>query len=521
MNAIPAAGNDQVRQNRGGYEIMQPYTSRFFDRQAPNSLTYAAALNGFAAPATHGKFRYCELGCGNGLTSIMLAAAYPEAEFTAVDFNARHIKEAQRLANAANISNIQFLACDFEQFGKSDVGQFDFITVHGVISWVDQQVRQELTACITQTLAPGGLVFLSYNAMPGCAAWQPFARIARFAQEDDDSGLAEQAKRGLDLLRMLRDGQAPYFTQNPSLSGQLDFFLSEDPVYVAHELLNSAFEPLYPADVFKLLAGADVDFAGSANLIHNHDIYTPAGQFQAYIQAGPDRQSQEIRRSLVRNDSFRNDIFRRRVPTVPPHDPFDGLARMIIGPVVPEAGIGLDFMARRQPEPIPQRAAEQMLPLFLTGSLTVAEIAHRPELRGVDPAWITEAVKHALLSEMFHPLQQPMLNIAHNESSKFELTSAINQLVLSERVRYDGYCPLTSQVLGSAILMPPLQSLLLWELCRSGDDKNCLELWQLLSQLPNPYVHAAVDQVWVECERQDFRRNWLPLLQRLDIVRPV
>ena len=55
-------------------------------------------------------------------------------------------------------------------------GNFDYIIAHGVYSWVPAGVRDGLFAMAAQRLAPNGVMFVSFNALPGCrvrqAAWE-------------------------------------------------------------------------------------------------------------------------------------------------------------------------------------------------------------------------------------------------------------------------------------------------------------------------------------------------------------
>lgn len=53
------------------------------------------------------------------------------------------------------------------------------IVLHGVWSWVPEPVRGEILELIRRRLRPGGLVMVSYNAMPGWAHLSPIRRMMR------------------------------------------------------------------------------------------------------------------------------------------------------------------------------------------------------------------------------------------------------------------------------------------------------------------------------------------------------
>ena len=67
----------------GGYLTDVEYTGDVCPQLAPAWLGYIAAINGYAAPPLSGGFTWCELGCGKGLTTLLLAATHPTGDFYA------------------------------------------------------------------------------------------------------------------------------------------------------------------------------------------------------------------------------------------------------------------------------------------------------------------------------------------------------------------------------------------------------------------------------------------------------
>src|SRR4051812_26521029 len=155
----------------GGYIADIEYGAGFYREQAPGTLDAACLIRGLAPPPRRdGRFRYCELGCGQGLTALVLAAANPRAEIVAVDFNPAHIARASDLAAEAGLGNVRFIEAGFADLtgpGAPDLPDFDYIALHGVYSWVSPANRQAIVRFAERRLAPGGLLYVSYNAMPG------------------------------------------------------------------------------------------------------------------------------------------------------------------------------------------------------------------------------------------------------------------------------------------------------------------------------------------------------------------
>ena len=71
-----------------------------------------------------------------------------------------------------------FREADFEELlHDSSLPDFDIICMHGVYSWISAQHRQTIVAFIRRRLKPGGLVYISYDAMPGWAGIAPLRRV--------------------------------------------------------------------------------------------------------------------------------------------------------------------------------------------------------------------------------------------------------------------------------------------------------------------------------------------------------
>jgi SAM-dependent methyltransferase len=90
-----------------------------------------------------------------------------------------HIVTANELGEAAQLPNVQHLEKSFAQLaaGEVDLPPLDFITMHGVYSWITPENRRHIVDFMARYLKPGGIVYVSYNAMPGWSAATPLQRL--------------------------------------------------------------------------------------------------------------------------------------------------------------------------------------------------------------------------------------------------------------------------------------------------------------------------------------------------------
>ena len=122
--------------------------------------------------------RVLELGCGQGLSANIIAAANPHIKYTAIDFNPEHIAGAQALAKEAATPNVRFIEASFEQVADdASLGPFDVITLHGIYTWVSAENRQHIIRIARDKLKTGGLLYVSYNCYPGWSSVIPIRRM--------------------------------------------------------------------------------------------------------------------------------------------------------------------------------------------------------------------------------------------------------------------------------------------------------------------------------------------------------
>jgi SAM-dependent methyltransferase len=201
-----------------GYYVGTPYTVGFYSELAPNHLESALLFAAFKADLTRPGTAYCELGCGYGLTTLILAASNPHMTFVGVDFNPTHIVAATALAQSAQLTNVRFVEASFDELLTArfaDLSEFDIIAMHSIYSWVAPSVRRAIVKFADAKLKTGGALFISYNAAPG---WMPRAPLQRLRFECVKRSSAEPRAATADALRLaksMKDAGAFYFKANP------------------------------------------------------------------------------------------------------------------------------------------------------------------------------------------------------------------------------------------------------------------------------------------------------------------
>jgi SAM-dependent methyltransferase len=296
---------------RGGYATSLDYTAGFYPHLSPEYLNFSCAMHGVEPGAVGRRYNYFELGCGRGLTVNLLAASNPQAQFFANDFMPSHAAEAQQLADAGRLGNLRMLEHSFGELadGAVDLPPLDFITMQGVYTWVSASAREQIVRFVRRFLKPGGLVYLAYNAMPGWAASTPVQRLMHACAEWTPGSPLQKLAHAKDLVAQMRASGADYFQGKADLDRRLQQIADLGPAYLTHEYLHEQWEPMYHADVAADLAGAKLDFVGSALLGNLLLEFTP--EQQALLEAIPDSGWRETAKDFMLGTAFRQDLFVR------------------------------------------------------------------------------------------------------------------------------------------------------------------------------------------------------------------
>jgi len=219
------------------------------------------------------EFSYIDLGCGFGLTLILLAAAYPKAQFTGVDANAEHIEFARDLARRAELTNIEFFATTFAGLEGEQVAQADYVVADGVYTWVPKSVRLELIDAFDRLLKPGGAAMISANLVPGWLALMPVQRLLsdlRANQRDIDPEEMIASKQEF-IEAVLKQSRSEIVKSGADLFSSVRDITP--PGYVVHEYLPLGWQPIWTADLVQRLSSVGIEYAGDVELGRLRDEY--------------------------------------------------------------------------------------------------------------------------------------------------------------------------------------------------------------------------------------------------------
>ena len=288
-----------------------PYLRDFKPMLAPAWLDHVALVAGIEPPARRNGFAWCDLGCGQGVTAAILAATHPAGVFHGIDAMPVHIDHARRLAAAAAIPNLQLHGVDFAAAIDLELPQFDYIVAHGVYTWIGPEAQCALRRFIDRRLKSGGLVYLSYNAMPGWARDLPYQGLLReFGRTlpGDNSGRVAAAA---ELARALAGAGVASLAASFIVKELQERPEEYAPAYLVHEFMPAAWQPLYVTEVRRDMATIGLQPVGSATLSENFDWMVLDEAARQTLGALTDPDARELVRDYYLDQRFRCDVFAR------------------------------------------------------------------------------------------------------------------------------------------------------------------------------------------------------------------
>ena len=287
-----------------------PYQSHPFRQSHPDRLATIGQLFGMTPPSVESA-RVLEIGCASGGNLLPMAESLPNAEFVGVDLSPRQVEEGREDVRKLGLANVRLVAMDITDL-PADLGTFDYIIAHGVYSWVPTPVQEQLLRLCRRHLAPSGIAYVSYNALPG---WR-MRSVVRDAMIYHTRGAAEpglrvqQARAMLEFLEeSTRDDVSAY---GAMLRTEAERLRRVPDFYLFHEHLEPVNQPEYFYRFMERAALHELAYLGEAefSMMLGNEFGPQVAATLARV--APDVLRREQYMDFLRNRSFRETLLVRK-----------------------------------------------------------------------------------------------------------------------------------------------------------------------------------------------------------------
>ncbi len=247
-------------------EVRYPTTPR--KESHPSRLAAMAYMMGLET-APLGQCRVLELGCGDGGNLIPIANDYPGSQFVGVDLAELPLAAGREFSGQLGLLNIEFEQGDLTTW-TAPGREFDYILVHGVYSWVPPAAREGILRICQQHLAPKGVAFISYNALPGCYfrkfVWD-MLKVHTRGIDDPEKKVAAAKEFAGKAINALEDKALP-----AAIREELEEVLNRHESVVFHDDLSEINDPLYVEEFTAQAQQHGLQYLGDADPVREHGL---------------------------------------------------------------------------------------------------------------------------------------------------------------------------------------------------------------------------------------------------------
>lgn len=292
----------------GGYVADIGYTYGYYTELNPLRIKLAFLNQGLAFPDVRAA---CELGFGQGL-SVNIHAAASGCPWSGTDFNPSQAAFAQEIA-AVSGARADLHDEAFSDFAnRDDLPPFDFIGIHGIWSWISDENRRCLVNFIRKNLKVGGVLYMSYNTLPGWASFAPMRHLMTEHAEvlgSEGRGIVSRIDGALDFAEKLLATNPLFGRANPLVADRLNKMKEHNRHYLAHEYFNRDWYPMHFATMSEWLEGAKLQYACSAHYLDHIEALNLSAEQQSFLREIPDPMFCETVRDFMVNQQFRRDYW--------------------------------------------------------------------------------------------------------------------------------------------------------------------------------------------------------------------
>ncbi len=233
-----------------------------------------------------------------------MAAAYSGSRFVGVDNASELIEKGRRECKELGLSNVELIVADLAEYNPP-AQEFDYVICHGVYSWVSKELQQRILKLSKSALAPHGVVFLSYNTLPGWrqrGVVRDVLQIGSMMSEGEDDHSRYEA--GMQLLKKLgREPQLSAYVREAA-----ERLEQSEPSYVVQEFLGEHNTPVLFVDFMQAAQDAGLQYVSEARVVMMSSQDLSAETNQLLDSFGEDVWMREQVLDLVRNRTFRETL---------------------------------------------------------------------------------------------------------------------------------------------------------------------------------------------------------------------
>jgi SAM-dependent methyltransferase len=293
---------------RAAYDAVA-YESMAYPQTHPHRMAAAAILRGMVPEKISGA-RILELGCALGGNLIPMAEQLPDCRFLGIDLSPRQIEAGSAVIRELKLGNIELRSQDISDFAPAE-GQFDYIIAHGFYSWIPAAVRKRVLEICQAHLSPGGLAYISYNALPG---WHQkgIVRDLAFFRARRTADPTQRATDSREIVQFVAEN-APFDEHYQQMMRFLSHKVKDrSDSHLLHEYLDEINQPFYFWQFVEEIAAHGLAQICEHFAVPNGWLLVSDSLRRKILQLSNDPIDQEQYLDFVINRAFRGELICRK-----------------------------------------------------------------------------------------------------------------------------------------------------------------------------------------------------------------
>lgn len=473
-----------------GYVSDIDYTFGYYPDLNPTRIQLALLASGYVPPKIT---TACELGFGQGI-SVNMHACASQVRWIGTDFNPTQAGFAQELASACH-SGAMLYDDSFEAFSKRDLPEFDYIGLHGIWSWISDENRSVIVDFIQRKLKVGGVLYISYNTLPGWSAFAPIRHLmTQHSQIEgaDGAGIVSRINGAIDFAEKLLSVNPAFSRMNPQVSGRIEKLKGLSRQYIAHEYFNAEWEPMYFSDMSQWLSDAKLNYACSANMLESVEALNLTKEQSEFLKDVTDVVFRETTRDFLVNQQFRKDYWIKGARKIDSAKRFTELRSMNFVLTVQPSSISLKISTLAGEANLNESVYKPIISLMSDFKIrSIAEIESALKAQGLSLQKLIQSMV-VLVSLGYVHVAQPESEVTQRHAS----TQALNTHLMSLARSTGDISFLASPVTGGGHGVPRFHQLFL--LARQEGHKT-------------PVQWAEFAWMWLKAQGQSLLKDGQPL----------
>lgn len=328
-----------------GYASSNVYTKGFYRDLNPNLAVFSLLCAGIRPPVIKNA---CELGFGYGM-NLNFYASTQKTNWYGNDFDPTQKNYANNLCDLSDNGAVLSDASFAQLAEDCNWPKFDFISLHGIWSWISETNQENILKFICDHLSDDGVVYISYNSSPGCQIFQPVRELMKDKFENGtkkNDSLESRIAETLAYVKDLGESGGHFLENNSQVTKRIQELSNHTPAYILHEYLNDSWHIENFYSIKQKLERIKLKYVCSSNLQNTVSSLNYTEKQKSFLSNLVNSAEREYVSDLFWSETFRKDYWAKGPNVISNQERLLALENFRVIQCKPREDIAKEFIGR-------------------------------------------------------------------------------------------------------------------------------------------------------------------------------